>query len=75
MGRSSVHVYVGSLQGAHVFSWEALDVGEGAQLGRHLQPGACEYLTMRGAEPHAADRYRWFSNGGLTLGMKCYMFV
>ena len=75
LGRSSVHVYVGSLQDAHVFSWEALDVGEGAQLGRHLQPGACEYLTMRGAEPHAADRYRWFSNGGLTLGMKCYMFV
>lgn len=75
LGRSSVHVYVGSLQDAHVFCWEALDVDEGAQLGRHLQPGACEYLTMRGSEPHAADRYRWFSNGGLTLGMKCYMFV
>ena len=43
-------------------------VGPGGQLGRHLQPGAQGYFSLRGSAEDATERYGWWNDGALCLG-------
>lgn len=52
-----------------------MDLDDGAQLGRHLQPGATKYFSVRTATTEAEERYRWYTNGGLSFGLYWAEFV
>ena len=52
-----------------------MDLDDGAQLGRHLQPGATKYFSVRSATTEAEERYRWYTNGGLPFGLYWAEFV
>ena len=52
-----------------------MDLDDGAQLGRHLQPGATKYFSIRSATTEAEERYRWYTNGGLPFGLYWAEFV
>ena len=47
------------------------------RLGRHLEPGAREYYSLRGSPEEAEERYRYYDDGTLWLGvyLKVHIYI
>ena len=56
---------------------EAATVPEDALLGRHLEPGAREYYSLRGSPEEAEERDRRYDDGTSCLGvdLKVHMCI